>query len=297
MKLTALAACASTALAFADTAAFFSSQQLDAENLKYITKSSDLSSAFKQFTSQFCLQSPLDKLTVYRVGHLSRKAPEAEGTFVKHVHYSSGSEIDLPVAEECSVVYMDNAPSDINEISANIIVVDVDDAQTHTVDEFLTGANVVVQGKPGFQTAGSRGESIKEFIGDKLNLDFEALGKRDADDFVDAAVSDKILEEVETDFGIAESLIAAQESDSTVHALSDDSALADYSGSGKNATTPNTRSNLFTNYQFFTPGVWSVLIVCFFLVYVSITAVGWITSIDLSYRSFDKQIEYEKKTE
>ncbi|KAF7579648.1 hypothetical protein EJF18_30155 [Clavispora lusitaniae] len=57
------------------------------------------------------------------------------------------------------------------------------------------------------------------------------------------------------------------------------------------------KSNLFREYQFFTPGVWSALIVSLFLVFVSSTAIGWITSIQTSYHAFEKQIDYEKKTE
>lgn len=268
--------------------------------MPYITKSADLGPLFERFTADFCLQHPDEKLTVYRVGQLSREAPainSASATFLQHVHYLSGSEIDLPVAKECSVVYVDKLPQNHEELAANVIVVDVEDSGVHSVDEYLTGGHVVVQGKPGFQTAGSRGESIKEFIGEKLNLDFDGLSKRDADENADLDFDSEtaIRDEVEADFKIAESLIAAQESDAQVTALSDDSALADSVGVAKNGTA--SRSNLFTHYQFFTPGVWLVLIVCAFLLYVCITAVGWITSIELSYRSFDKQVEYEKKTE
>ncbi|QBM86808.1 hypothetical protein METSCH_A14550 [Metschnikowia aff. pulcherrima] len=297
MKLTALAACASTALAFADTAAFFSSVQLESGS-SYITKSADLASAFERLTAKFCSESPDEKLTIFRVGQLSRSAPVDVGpetTFLKHVHYLAGSEIDLPVAKECTVVYVDESIADLDSLNANVIVVDVENSQKHTVEEFMTGGHVMVQGKPGFHTAGSRGESIREFLGDKLNFGFDTLTKRGSDDSAFPVYSDATLEEVENDFEIAESLLAAQESDAAVTALSDESRIKDYSGSARNSTT--SRSNLFTKYQFFTPGVWLVLIVCFFLVYVSITAVGWITSIDLSYRSFEKQVEYEKKTE
>lgn len=63
------------------------------------------------------------------------------------------------------------------------------------------------------------------------------------------------------------------------------------------STLAPARSNLFQTYQFFTPGVWLALIVSVFLIYVASTAVSWITSIQLSYRAFEKQIEFEKKTE
>lgn len=297
MKFTSLVACASSALAFSNTAAFYSSHQLVGDGLKYITKSEHLRSAFERLTSDFCLLSPGEILTVYRVGRLSREQPDnsdEKSTFIKHVHYQSGSDVDLPISEACSIAYVDEFPADVSKISANVVVVDVEDSQTHTVGEYLGRGKVVVQGKPGFREAGTRGESLKDFIGDKLNLDFDTIQKRDLGDSLLDKESDALLEEAENDFELAELLIAAQESDARVTALSDDSKLVEGSGALKNGTS---RSNLFTHYQFFTPGVWLVLIVCFFLVYVCVTAVSWITSIDLSYRSFEKQVEYEKKVE
>lgn len=61
--------------------------------------------------------------------------------------------------------------------------------------------------------------------------------------------------------------------------------------------TVSIYSNLFTKYQFFTPGVWMALLVLAFLLFVVATAVLWIALIDISYRAFDKQVDYEKKTE
>ncbi|OBA23635.1 hypothetical protein METBIDRAFT_30072 [Metschnikowia bicuspidata var. bicuspidata NRRL YB-4993] len=303
MKLTALAACASSAMAFADTAAFFSSQPLAVDGA-YITPAGGLSRAFEKLTADFCLQFPGEQLTVFRVGRLGRAAPpvgDAGATFLPHVHYAPGAAVDFPVAPACSVVYLDRAPARASDVSANVIVVDVDDAATHTVAEYLGAGHVVVQGKPAFRAAGSP-ESFRQLLSDKLHLGPGAPAKRAADELPDAdelVGADELpdadeLVDAETDFGIAESLIAAQDS-AVGSRWGDDRQAA--AGAGPAPAGAAAPLNLFTKYQFFTPGVWLVLLVCLFLVYVSLTAVGWITSIELSYRSFEKQVEYEKKTE
>lgn len=292
MKLLSLAACAGAAMAFADTAPLFASLDLALPNT-YMVKAAELNAAFAGLSKQFCSASS-DKLVVYRVAQLLSKklGLPLDAYSVKHVHYNSGSEIDLSLDSACSVQYMSELPADISTISANVLVVDIDDDAQHTVGEFSSHKNYIVQGKPSFHKAGARGESIKEFLNEKLHLDFNEPHKREVETLeTDEAA---MMAEISDDFAKAKSLISAEESDAMVTALADDSDLAMYSAAAKNSTS---KSNLFTNYQFFTPGVWLALIVSLFLVFVASTAVNWITSIELSYKSFEKQVEYEKKTE
>lgn len=275
-----IAACAGAAWAFADTAAFYSSRELTP--LGYIADAAAVGAAFAEYTEHFCLDNPHDTLYVYRVAQLQRGAP-AEGTYVQHVHYKSGAAVNWAVSPKCTVEYHSAVPEHTH---SNVVVVDIEDGHAHSVAEFVGAHAVVVQGKPGFHTAGSRGEHIKDFLGDALHVDIDELIKR-ADGVEDDDVA--TAQEVEDDFCAAESMIAAE--DSMVTALSDEEYTAYAAG---NSTA---KSNLFTQYQFFTPGVWLALIVSLFLLYVATTAVGWITSIQLSYGAFEKQVDYEKKTE
>lgn len=74
---------------------------------------------------------------------------------------------------------------------------------------------------------------------------------------------------------------------------------ASFEGNFKRTSSNSTTKggSLFTHYQFFTPGILSCLILSSFLVFVLYVALSWMTSIEITYLAFDKQIDYEKKTE
>lgn len=57
------------------------------------------------------------------------------------------------------------------------------------------------------------------------------------------------------------------------------------------------QKSLFTEYQFFTPGIWSCILISFFLLAILYNALIWVSSIEISYGAFEKQVDYEKKNE
>lgn len=64
-----------------------------------------------------------------------------------------------------------------------------------------------------------------------------------------------------------------------------------------NTLSNSTANSLFTKYQFFTPGIWSCLIVSGLLISVLYIALTWISSIEITYGAFEKQVDFAKKTE
>lgn len=285
MKLLAsLALCIGSAWAFADTAPVYSG--LGAFSSDYIVQLSEVASLIKAYTDQICSLDNNDKLYIYRVSGLANGKPASgDMSYVKHVHFDLAEDLDFAVSDKCLVKFGDAVGFDAGD--ANIVIVDIDDGNSHTHEEFLRHAGpVVVQGKPSFSVSK---HTIKETIAG-MYLDLDQLLKRgyESDEEVEESA---LFDEVEADFRAAQSMIAEEESTVTAFAGDDEGQYQ----AAKNST--NTKSNLFTEYQFFTPGVWLSLIVSLFLLYVITTAVGWVTSIETSYNAFEKQVDYEKKTE
>lgn len=76
---------------------------------------------------------------------------------------------------------------------------------------------------------------------------------------------------------------------------------SDISNDGNFKRTPSNSTtrgeSVFTHYQFFTPGIISSLVLSSFLIFILYVAISWMASIEVTYLAFDKQIDYEKKTE
>lgn len=279
-----------SALAFSDTAPFFSSRNLG--KLSYYEESTNLGPAWTSFTNDIC--SSNKKTVVFRVNNLQHHGDIQDGSYVEHVHYKSAADLDLPLGDSCrsdQVSYQQT----ISTLDKPLTIIDVEDNKVHTVREFTDAIKdplvmVVVQGKPSFHKTSSHLEDIKSYVEDKvydnLNIEFGVHHKRsETEDF------DKIAAEVEADFAKAESLVSKYPH-GQVTALSEANA---------ETSTPShhKRNNLslFTEYRFFTPGIWLGLIVSAMLIAVLVTALQWIGSLDISYKSFDKQVDYEKKNE
>lgn len=291
--LALLASFVGSTYAFADTAPLLAVPAFSQEDFEYITESHNVSQALKEYTAGFCLNKD-QKLVVYRVSGLksnSFKDIAEDSTYIQHVHYRSSSELDFELDSNCKVEYVDQIPADISQSESSVIVVDLDEKTEHQLSDLLQHNNVVIQVKPKFTTKHSHGHSIKEFLDEKLHLDLKHLGKRH-DDFDDEDVEEiEDFQDLEDEYRAAEALLVANEDVVEVSSAKEDKPKnGDKKKEKKN-------SNLFTEYQFFTPGVWLSIIVSLFLVYVASTAISWITSIELSYKSFDKQVDYEKKNE
>lgn len=285
--------------AFADTAPLFASSALSQVPFKYITLSHNVSQKIKDFTSKLCAGD--EKLVIYRVGELDFESllgvSHQDWQVISHVHYKSGSDLDLEVDESCSVEYRFGSVGDASESPASVIYVDLDDGVSHKFEDLLAHKHVIVQLKPKFATSHSHGDSIKEFLGETkdfldeaLHLNLNNIDKRSYESDDEDLENDNEYEDLEDEYRAAEALLVANEDEV-------EGDVETTTSKPSKDTKRKTNSNLFTEYQFFTPGVWLAIIVSLFLVYVATTAVSWITSIELSYKSFEKQIDYEKKNE
>lgn len=277
-------------LAFSDTAPFYCSKPLG--SLAYYENSADLALRLTSLTDDWCIHNK--KTVIFRVKNLQHHHdPVTSGSsasYVEHVHYNSAADLDLPLGNGCTadkVAYQ----LALTSLDKTVTIVDVEDDKTHTVSDFTEAIGdpliiVVVQGKPSF-TTGSHLQAVKNYVDQKVydNLHIELGVQRKRSDSED---SDKIAAEVEADFAKAESLLAL-----SPHA--DVTALA-VTETSKPSTT-SVLGSLFTEYRFFSPGIWLGLIVSAMLITVLLTALLWIGSLEISYRSFDKQVDYEKKNE
>lgn len=129
--------------------------------------------------------------------------------------------------------------------------------------------------------------------------DFKPTANVDADEdklenlyYVDGKVArnennDDVSVEQEIDADFAEAHRLAAEEDQPVTILED----------VPSNTTTVKHDNLFTNYQFFTTGIWSGLIVSGFLLLILYGALTWLSDLQITYASFDKQVDFDKKNE
>jgi hypothetical protein len=284
MKFSTVASCLGTAscvVAFADSGKVYSNWL---SPFGSIIDSSKLTSIVSNKTTTYC-QSSTNQLFVYRVAgkHLvDDVSSQSSDVVYGDVHYDSSSLLDLNYDEKCSVSYQDSM--DNSHSNANIVVVDLDEGLYRVSQLLSSQKTVIVQTKPNFN---SKLDDIKYYLKDKLKRDDEM------DVEVDEGVSE-IEELMNQEFKQAEELISA-EGDGVVNIL-DDAEMGDspIESSQFNSTG---NSNLFTQYQFFTPGLWSGLIVSGFLLAILYTAIGWVSSIEITYRAFEKQVDYQKKTE
>lgn len=142
----------------------------------------------------------------------------------------------------------------------------------HDMSEIDDSKVVIIQSIPSFP---SISDNVVRFI--------NSLTKRDNDleELLDEVA---ILEQVEQEFELAESLAAAE--DQQVHILGQDAA-----------TVVRGNKSLFTTYQFFSSGIFMCLIVSLVLILIFRIALGWLTSIEITYKSFEREVDYQKKNE
>lgn len=296
--------------AFTDTAPLYSSQKL-ANTFPYVASSKAVGLDISSIVNRICETS--DRIVIYRVKNLQREGIPTKGTFLKHVQYANAGDLDITKDINCSgsqVKHLLNEQLDEND-NTNVVVIDIEDESHHRIDEFFGGQSdkiVIVQGKPSFGIGDNQNKTVLESIqGDLKNMyasiekDFfkgASNGRRAADSGDKESQNvddfDKVVSEVKSDFEKAKSMLA-QESDLPVNIL-----LASQSVSSPSVTSVppvNEKHDLFSKYQFFSPGIWMCTIVSIFLVFVLSVALSWITSLEISYKAFDKPIDFEKKTE
>lgn len=294
-----------TASCFLDTAPFYFNKRLDVGH-KYMIESSDLLEFLRPWTNDVCQND--GQIVIYKVSGLKKSFDEGSGTFIKHVHYKDEFEVNAMESgcSEGKVVYV--LGGEMPELKENIVVVEVDDGKDHTVAEFLQKENnpdlIIVQGKPAFKIQGQNVEQNleqKEWVsGDQLHgqvgfkKDKREVKRREDSSDARNQELDKIASKVENEFKQAESLLA-EEGDSLVSILHSDkestqtallSGLKNSGGTG-----------LFVKYLFVSSGLWMCIIVSAFLILILMAALSWMTSIEITYKAFDKQIDFDKKNE
>lgn len=313
-----------------NTGSFYVSNQVEGINEHtFAINSHAIERVVEQVSSAAC--SGNEKLVIHRVAKLSERAlkkqlgkshhADAGGAYVKHVQYLSADDIDFPLSDACSAgqvkyVSAKDAKHAIHDAGVSVVVVDYEDSSDFSL-KHSKGLNFIVQERPSFDYPESKLEGLKHYVEDKihenLNLDVNLDLKREvAGD--DASVTeeeeyDKLVAEIEDDFRAAESYVAQEGEDLPVNIYSgtakplEDGAQAqaetDFTSASekKPSSSVKTHSNLFTKYQFFTPGVLLGLIVSFILVAIVYISLTWLTSLEISYKSFEKQVDFEKKNE
>lgn len=76
-------------------------------------------------------------------------------------------------------------------------------------------------------------------------------------------------------------------------AFQDIEELIDENSSSK--ATVAAGNSLFDNYSFFTPGIWMGTLISLFLFFLVAQALSWLSSMQISYRAFEKPVDFQKK--
>ncbi|RCK54467.1 hypothetical protein Cantr_04392 [Candida viswanathii] len=240
---------------------------------KQVIKFDEVQELLARTTADIC--GAKDKLYIYQVDELNRDdglKKYLEFSF-RDVVYHDRSSVNFTISDKC----YEEGLIEYEHLEAA--------SAADILSRHETQDKVIIQGLPTFRTKGSL-DSIKEKMYDLYNDDDIIINKRD--DKEDGEDEAHFEEEIEHDFEEAESL-AAEETD-LVSIFDNDK---DFPSNG----TLVKPDNLFTNYQFFTSGIWSGIIVSLFLVSILYGALSWLTSLEITYASFEKQVDYDKKNE
>jgi hypothetical protein len=276
MKLAALLSVVPAALAFMDAGALYCTSKMHLLLLPdaYAIDLANAAAIVEAASRQACL---LDgRVVVHRIPPVSASELRRmlgtkvdDGFFAPYVRYASAEQVDLPVLARCSAAQTKYTTHSAAADEVAVLVVDYDEGE---FAGFMPSPNVVhiVQARP------------------RLHAPAASPTRRDSANAAADAAAD-LAAEVEADFASAASYIAS-EGDMPVHILGPAAV-------GAAAASNATHSNLFTHYQFFTPGILLCLIVSGVLVAILYTALTWMTAVEILYKAFDKQVDFEKKNE
>ncbi|KAI5952299.1 hypothetical protein KGF54_003165 [Candida jiufengensis] len=195
-----------------------------------------------------------------------------------------------------NVFYKDE--SHVNMIQFRIINVEPEQLDSESLSQVISTIknknsfpkDFIIQVIPDFITTESshdnKIEEVEEKIINLFNND-EVVVKKDEEDVEDI----KVQQEIESDFAEANRL--AEQEDQLVSIMEG----GDLSDDAPQNSTTYKHDNLFTNYQFFTSGIWSGLIVSGFLLAILYGALSWLTTLEITYASFEKPVDFDKKNE
>lgn len=239
----------------------------------YIAEASDILAQIEMFSRDICRGN--GHLVVYRVHRLV--ASHVDSISIRNVHYSSVKLTSLSFDKSCSV----------SGENPQISIVEINDDKDHSIMEFSSkhDSHVLVQGIPPFHSAI---QDVKDYVKEKF--DIEVFHKRQVSpelESLDSVQLAELTKEVEQELEAAEELVLLEIDASEIGSLK----------FGLNTSLVNRNSNLFTNYQFFTPGIWMCAIVSGLMIGILYVALGWISSVEISYGAFEKQVDWQKKNE
>lgn len=290
-----LLSCLALIEGFKDTSPFFISEAVDVK-LPYITPAETLAGVVRDLIEKNYASHR--KVILYRVNNLQREKCQTQGTYLKHVHYSSAKQLELELnfVNEIPVKYCSNKVSKSHD-NEPVLVVDVEDENAHFVEEFYRkhGSElIIVQGKPRFAAPildhKVQEESIRQASKGKIGGPSH-LRLRNTQEAGEGHVTSR--DEVEEEFREAYSLLSEAD-DITVTALAPGD---EPSARPSPQTTESPKNSLFDKYSYFSTGLWMGLIVSGFLIWVLALALSWISNLEVSYKSFEKSVDFEKKTQ
>ncbi|ODV96857.1 hypothetical protein PACTADRAFT_32355 [Pachysolen tannophilus NRRL Y-2460] len=175
------------------------------------------------------------------------------------------------------------------------------------IDSFKLDSKIVIQGLPYFNSQHYKNGKNSEIISNKRKTHLKA--KRDQnldnefDDYTESSVEDedyaKLKEELSETFKQIEGMIGEGD---TVTVYDSDSGDVTYTTNDSDSddnddNDDDTNSNLFTKYQFFTPGIWMGTVVSLFLIAIFSVALKWTSSLQISYKAFEKPVNGQKKVQ
>ncbi|TID31056.1 hypothetical protein CANINC_000300 [Pichia inconspicua] len=185
---------------------------------------------------------------------------------VNTAYFNSVEEIPSNYRSQLQVAFIDIHYND--DIKENI----------ETITANLDLENLIVQVVPTFE---SPSNSLLQKTSEKIREIIDSTKKREEIDY------DAVEQELKDSFEEINQLL----DESPVSAWDDETTFT----KNDKSTIANPNGSLFDNYAFFSTGIWMTTIVFLFLAWLLSIALGWLSDLKISYRAFDKPIDFEKK--
>ncbi|ODV86018.1 hypothetical protein CANARDRAFT_28070 [[Candida] arabinofermentans NRRL YB-2248] len=286
---------ASIAYAFQNSAPLLISSDRLIE-LPYISKFDSISDKIESFTQDICnddnkaLILTIDGLFNFDDVRITQFF-KFSSKFTKHVIYKDETNSLLSIAKNCNVQDIDMNDdvkwlTSIINSNANIITIKL----SNDIDELFNNLNklsvvypvdnIIVQTLPSFKNT----NSLLNKATDSLTKQKQTKRHSVIDQDIDYDTLEKDLKDA---FDEIEKLIQDES-----YTIQDDDKSTIY----KNVSAPvPIDGSLFDKYGFFSNGIWMGTLVSLFLFSVLYIALGWLSSLQVSYKAFDKPFNANKK--
>ncbi|OWB56546.1 hypothetical protein B5S28_g2452 [[Candida] boidinii] len=323
--------------AFKDAAPIFMklSQDLQQKPLSYVTHfKDDLSNTINSLYGNICNNNNNDNndLIVLQIPGLKKEDFGSSSAlnlksyisqnindmiYSPHVHYEQdeilliNNELLLNNNENCNIKIQkiedlsDNSWINNNENSNNKVTVlqlpsiDVADRESaiSKLDSFFNKiwissteelSNVIIQGLPTFEER--KHKSLLKKASKWLNPNEKRESSEEEDD------EEESYAQVEAELKSAFEEINEMIGDEVVTMYNDEVPSSQVKKADSSSTATNGGS-LLDNYGFFSTGIWMGTIVSLLLVFIFSVSLSWISSLNISYKSFDKPMNLQKKTQ